>query len=196
MMANGDIYTLCPVMPLRTTIALSKLQRLKAYLSLQGSVEEQKWLEELVKQVPQTEGPSTPSRSILSRSTAKKAKEETDAPDRNVRLHPPHLTEEGGPAPGSHKLPVRQGPARMDPAPEEAVDEIAATDLVLLSVDHSGEVAMTGDAGANESATSTKAGEGEDGVLVLAMVWSNGRVDVGLQVDGIRGSWTGQVRPD
>jgi hypothetical protein len=84
----------------------------------------------------------------------------------------------------------------MDPAPEEAVDEIAATDLVLLSVDHSGEVAMTGDAGANESATSTKAGEGEDGVLVLAMVWSNGRVDVGLQVDGIRGSWTGQVRPD
>lgn len=200
LMANGDIHTLCPVLPLRTSIALSKLYRLKAYLALEGSVEEQKWLAQLVKQVPPTDAATAaPTRSILSRSTIKKApvqeQEDREVPDRIVKVHPPHLTEEGGPAPGEHRTVHRQGPAKINPAPEEVEEEITATDLVLLNIPEKGTVGVgaSGARDAGQVGGGGTADEPEEGALVLAMIWSNGRVDFGIEVEAVKGSWAEKV---
>lgn len=83
-----------------------------------------------------------------------------------VRLHPPHLTVNGGPAPGLHRPLLRQGPVLLDPAPEELgadVDEDKATDLLVL-----------------------EAGEGE---LVFGVCWAGGRVDLGMMLDTPSPRW-------
>ena len=189
LMANGDIHTLCPVLPLRSSTQLSQLIRLKAYLAVEGSKEEQQWLEGLAKQIPPPssgDAPQTPPKSILSRSVARKAQAEAEVPDRVVRLHPPHLTEGGGPAPGAHMAVQKVGPVIMDPAPGEGEEEDAAVDLVLLNV--------AGKA-VGQQAAEIAAGESKqrDGLQVLAVVWSDGRVAVGIQADAVSGSWAGKV---
>lgn len=60
LLANGDIYTLCPVLPFRMEVPLKWVQRLKAYISHSGSEEEQYWLESLTRQI-QLEGPGAAS---------------------------------------------------------------------------------------------------------------------------------------
>ena len=159
LMANGDIHTLCPVLPLRSSTQLSQLIRLKAYLAVEGSKEEQQWLEGLAKQIPPPssgDAPQTPPKSILSRSVARKAQAEAEVPDRVVRLHPPHLTEGGGPAPGQHMVVKKVGPVMMDPAAEEGEAFIDLTPAqralqaelreyfsTLISADEAADIATT-----------------------------------------------------
>jgi hypothetical protein len=105
------------------------------------------------------------------------------------------LTEEGGPAPGEHLAVQRQGPAKINPAPEEVEDEITATDLVLLNIPEKGAVGP-GASGARDRGQVEGGGatdEPEEGALVLAMVWSNGRLDFGLEVEAVKGSWAEKV---
>lgn len=185
-MANGDIYILCPVLPLRAQLQLSYIKRLKAYVDDNDTLEAQTWVENLAKQVPQVEErTSSPPRSLLSRSLAK-TKKEVEEVDRPILVHPPHLSPSGGPATGIHAPLERQGPIIFDPAPEEGEDEEAATDMVLLSVPAS--------TAGQEGSESAQGRANAEHLRVLSVVWGNGRVDVGLDVEGTKGRWFGQVR--
>lgn len=170
-------------------MSLKWVQKLKAYITEKGGEEERYWLDSLTKQI-QLDGPSssatpaspTPNmrKSILGRSTRDPVESvqeiEVDG-DQIIRLHPPHLTLSGGPAPGLHMEIERQGPATFDPAPPEGDDEDIASDLVLVSV---------------ETAVGVKGKEGRHGeVRILAVCWRGGRVDIGVEVDRAQGRWVG-----
>jgi nucleoporin NUP82 len=147
LIANGDLYTMGPVMPIHAEIPLRYLQGLKAFTDARlkqskhaGDVFsdegaratlQAQWVDGLVRQVKKVEGKQ----------------------GEVVRLHPPHLTETGGPAPGLHRSVMLQGPVIFSPGSQEvgaADDEDAASDLAMV----------------------------ED---MLAIAWSGGRVDLGVR---------------
>lgn len=176
-MANGDVYTLCPVSPFRAEVRVEWIQRLKAYVGEAGTEEERYWVESIARQVQVPEsadsaGPGTPSirASILGRSTRQPVNQETTKMDGNqlVKLHPPHLTAAGGPAPGIHREVEIQGPAIFEPAPEEDEEDMAS-DLVPLTV---------------------LGTEGPGGnVRFMGICWSSGRMDVGTEIERVQGRW-------
>ena len=153
LIANGDLYTMGPVMPIHAEIPLRYLQGLKAYtdakvkrsraadvFSDDGARSElqAQWVDGLIRQIKKVEGTQ----------------------GEVIKLHPPHLTETGGPAPGLHRSVMLQGPVVFSPGPQElgaAEDEDAATDFVMM----------------------------ED---MLAIAWSGGRVDLGIS-RGIEPRW-------
>nr|XP_019043367.1 hypothetical protein I302_07943 [Kwoniella bestiolae CBS 10118]OCF22297.1 hypothetical protein I302_07943 [Kwoniella bestiolae CBS 10118] len=170
LIANGDIYTMGPILPLRTEMPIRYLQGLKAYsearlAKIQGEARDvfgageaglgratfqAQWVESLVKQV--------------------KMAEQQKKDEGTVRVHPPHLTESGGPAPGAHRALLRQGPLVYSPAPQDIGngdedDEQAATDLYISHIPPSEE---------------EENGETE---TIIAIAWSGGRVDIGLEVE-------------
>lgn len=196
LMANGDIYVMGPVTPLHTEMSLRDLQGLKAYAD--GKLKRDgesgrigmltQWVDGLVRQVKadddtrrRREEESTLSRrnstlyghrrsgSAVSAISMEKA----PPPEGVVRIHPPHLTERGGPAPGIHRSIMRQGPVLLDPAPldvsngEEDEDQVASDLYIFASV----------------------LNEGEQGVTVVAIAWSGGRVDLGIQVNKPEPRW-------
>jgi nucleoporin NUP82 len=163
-------------------VPLHWVQRLKAYVTQKGSEEEQYWLTSLARQIhlERPEAPSSPGvrMSILGRSTMGSGEvEKGPEVDREqlVRLHPPHLTASGGPAPGVHMEVERQGPAVFDPAPPEGDEDDVASDLILVGVVPSG----TGQKGAVGV------------VRVLGVCWSSGRVDIGVETAPVMGRWVG-----
>ncbi|CAK9780672.1 hypothetical protein CC85DRAFT_287955 [Cutaneotrichosporon oleaginosum] len=209
LMANGDIYTMGPVLPLSADVPEEYLGALQAFVAermdeiddmevkqpgQEGSAEyaslvgrrqmQEAWVSAVVTQCSSdSEGePSTPSTSPRRRGYGLPA-----SPPRSerlpplpgfVRVHPPHLTAAGGPAPGAHRPLARQGPLLFNPAPQEVgngddVDEQSATDLTILHA--FGNVP-----------------EGQDpglGINVLAIAWSSGRVDLGIEPDGSEPRW-------
>lgn len=189
LLANGDVYTLCPVLPFRCEVPLKWIQRLRAYVQETGSEEERYWLDMLSRQVHiessgAASSPGSPSvrMSILGRSTrkeqAEKKEEEEVNGDQLVQLHPPHLTKSGGPAPGLHMELERQGPAVFDPAGPEGDEEDVASDLMVVAVGAGGDGKE----------------KGKEGVRVVGVCWSAGRVDVGIEVGKVQGRWAGSGR--
>ena len=171
--ANGDIYTMGPIVPFRMEIPLESLQRLKLQFDTVGG-HGREWVEDLVKQaqagkgVPSANGAPSPSPGGMLRegSTDSMLGSTLDQPPEGyVRLRPPHLTASGGPAPGHHRPLLRQGPLVFSPGPpDEDDDDDVASDLTW---------AITGDPG--------------EPVLVLA--WSDGRVDVGVAAEPLVPRW-------
>ncbi|WVF68598.1 hypothetical protein IAT40_003367 [Kwoniella sp. CBS 6097] len=220
LIANGDLYTMGPILPLHTELPIRYLQGLKAYSEarlarVQGqardvfgasaaglgrAVFQAQWVESLVKQVrlaeeartKKEEDIATPSRrtSMLSRSvrggendTPTKARRPAEG---TVRVHPPHLTEAGGPAPGAHRALLRQGPVVFSPGRQDIGngdedEEQVATDLYFSEVGTSGEEP-------EGSATGEKQ-------RIVAIAWSGGRVDVGLEVESPEPRWLSSRDP-
>ncbi|OWZ47967.1 hypothetical protein C356_02682 [Cryptococcus neoformans c45] len=105
-----------------------------------------------------------------------------------VRVHPPHLTDSGGPAPGAHRALRRQGPVVFSPGPqdvgnvdEDLEEEQMATDLLIMEV------------GANEMEAGGS--KGTEGQTVIAIAWSGGRVDIGLELDAPEARWISSRDP-
>ncbi|KIR68697.1 hypothetical protein I314_01120 [Cryptococcus bacillisporus CA1873] len=105
-----------------------------------------------------------------------------------VRIHPPHLTESGGPAPGAHRALLRQGPVVFSPGPqdvgnvdEDLDEEQMATDLLIMQV----------------GADNTEAGGSKktEEQTVIAIAWSGGRVDIGLELDAPEARWVSSRDP-
>jgi nucleoporin NUP82 len=192
MMANGDLYTMSPVLPLHAEVPVNYLQGLASHAKESGGQAEKRWVDSLVRQVKASEDLikqreeeieqmlSTPMRDGgLKAGSEIPAREIPTARNGMVRLHPPHLTETGGPAVGQHRDLARQGPFTFSPGPpadDDGEDEPVTCDLMVSAV---------------------PVGEGEsERVNVVAMTWSHGRLDVGLEQDAIRPQWmTNKVSP-
>lgn len=209
LMANGDIYTMGPVLPLHAEVPASYLNSLQAWVGersqaleaagkaepgQEGSAEyaslvgrrqlQETWVAALVKQSAQEDdvvsASSPPRRRGFGLRDSPPSPPRTDdkppPPPGYVRVHPPHLTASGGPAPGIHRPIMRQGPMLFDPAPQEVgngddVDEQSATDIAIVHA--------TGDS------------DDESGprVNVLAIAWSSGRVDLGVDAETSEPRW-------
>ncbi len=208
-MANGDIYTMGPVLPLNAEVPASYLASLQAWVAEgtrqledakarpgeEGSAEyaslvgrrqlQEAWVSAVVKQGLPDEEPSTPSTPPRRRGfglrDAPPSPQQSDRPPPPpgfVRVHPPHLNPTGGPAPGIHRPLARQGPLLFNPAPQEVgngddIDEQSATDITILHA--AGDVPEGEEAGPR--------------VDVLAIAWSSGRVDLGIDADGCEPRW-------
>ncbi|KAK8849523.1 hypothetical protein IAR55_004857 [Kwoniella newhampshirensis] len=218
LIANGDLYTMGPILPLHTEMPVQYLQGLKAFTDVRlarteteakdafGAGEaglgratfQAQWVGSLVKQVKlaeeartkrnQVEVSETPSRrtSRLSRSTRGMGEQSpslsrSTAPREGiVKVHPPHLTQSGGPAPGPHRALLRQGPAVFNPGPHEVGnfddnddEDQMASDLFVAEV----------------AATYEDREQSKDKETVIAIGWSGGRVDVGLEVEKPEPRW-------
>lgn len=216
LMANGDIYTMGPVFPLHAEVPLRYLQGLKAYCEgvprqVKETDEEEvdeldakigraslqvQWVDSLVRQVKQADKTrrqrqedemTSPTRrsSLLSDRTRRAGSEALSYAPRSapaegmVRLYPPHLTETGGPAHGVHRAVMRQGPMVCNPGPQDVgvgaeEEKQVGSDLMVFSAGReSGQVDQV---------------RGED-VAFLAIAWSGGRVDIGLQVEKPEPRW-------
>ncbi|WVR08211.1 hypothetical protein IAU60_005258 [Kwoniella sp. DSM 27419] len=212
LVANGDLYTIGPVIPLKTDMPAVYLQGLKVYTERRLEVIQRQavnafgagdanvgramlqaaWVEALVKQTRTSEGARGQRESsgertnqsaragILGRSTtapgspSQVPRSATDT----LRVHPPHLTESGGPAPGAHRAMLRQGPIVFSPGPQEVGhgdgdEDPAATDLYVSAL---------------RSQDDKEEANGLD-ETVIAIAWSNGRVDIGLEVEKPEPRW-------
>lgn len=186
LIANGDLYAMGPIMPLRTEMPRRYLQSLKAYVQerrhrLRGAKTDQAeqdrldswdtWVDSLVSQ---SRDLRSDSQNRLSTETNPRAGDESF-----VQLHPPHLTATGGPAPGMHKSLSRQGPVIYSPGPSESPDdseEDAANDISVLVMPR-----HQADALQDEASSSTISG--------FAIAWSSGRMDVGLMARAPEPAW-------
>lgn len=173
LIANGDVFTMGPVMPLRTEASLRWLYSLKAFADerirrlrdasdrqddshlFERALMQSKWVDALVTQA-----------SYATQSGSNQNSDDT------LTLHPPHLSPSGGPAPGAHRSLLRQGPVTFEPAPPEGDEEDVASDIIRLSLGKD-----TGKSGSNRS------------VGAMAIAWSSGRVDLCLEVDDFEPRW-------
>ena len=171
--ANGDLYYMGPILPSRATVPLTWIQGVKVLADQVGGLKVG-WVESLVRQVDEQlrrredDGASLSGAGVGSGGLGASLMGNAEAEEEVVRLHPPHLTPSGGPAPGTHRAVVRQGPVVLDPAPQESgaalEDEDQAMDLVLL--------------------------QGDEGEVVHGIAWSGGRVDLGIMVDPPMPRWS------
>ncbi|WWC95514.1 hypothetical protein V866_002379 [Kwoniella sp. B9012] len=211
LLANGDIYSMGPILPLRTEMPIRYLQGLKAYsetrlakiqneardvfgagqAGLGRATFQAQWVESLVKQVKiaeqqkkdesSYESPTSRRTSLLNRSTSVRSNDtstKSRPAEGTVRVHPPHLTESGGPASGAHRALLRQGPLVYSPAPQDIGngdedDEQAATDLYISQIRSSGD--------------DEEGGRSDE--TIIAIAWSGGRVDMGLEVEKPEPRW-------
>jgi hypothetical protein len=72
----------------------------------------------------------------------------------------------------------RQGPAVFDPAGIEGDEEDVASDVMVVAVSAEGEGTA----------------KGKEGVRVVGMCWSAGRVDIGIEAGKVQGRWAGSGR--
>ena len=191
LVANGDIYTMGPIIPFKAEMPVSYLQMLRAFTTAQlsrqsddvfrdGSVGyvraqmQAQWVDHLCKQVKLGEEvrkrrEETPPRRSSRQASA--TPQTTETPLGKVLVHPPHLTEHGGPAPGVHHAVLRQGPLALSAGVREADDfdpEDAATDLGFFVLH-------------NDATDDLADDEGE--VSLLAVAWASGSLDIGVEVD-------------
>jgi nucleoporin NUP82 len=191
LIANGDVYTMNPILPLRAELPLRYLQGLKSYVrQRRRKAEDYKvgeeidradswdiWVGHLIKQYKEgSKNDESPNKSSKRSASVPPVSDKQDT----VKVHPPHLTSTGGPAAGSHKALTRQGPIVFSPAPQEADDddeENYASDITVMRV-------STGDADEDED------GSGEE-IRVMSIVWSSSRVDIGLYTEVSEPAWVG-----
>ncbi|WVQ73284.1 hypothetical protein IAR50_002852 [Cryptococcus sp. DSM 104548] len=216
LLANGDIYLIGPVLPLRTEMPVHYLQTLKTLVDTRlaraqseardvfgagnsgmGRLTQQaEWVDALVNQVRQEEEARArreeegEPRQVLGRSALGQSVRQTGSPFRlaeetatkpreaHVRVRPPHLTASGGPAPGSHRPFLRQGPLVFSPGPQEVAngdddleEEQSATDLVIVEV------------GPEDEDSEDVKGKKKMREVVFAIAWSGGRVDIGIETE-------------
>lgn len=213
LMANGDIYTMGPVLPFHAEVPVSYLASLQAWVAerskelgeagkatpgQEGSAEyaslvgrrqlQEAWVQAVVKQNATEEAVAgTPPRRRgfgLRDPPSPPRSDKPPPPPGYVHVHPPHLTASGGPAPGIHRPLMRQGPILFDPAPQEVgngddVDEQCATDLVIMHA--------TGDVG--DASGEEREDDSGPRVNVVAIAWSSGRVDLGVDTEGSEPRW-------
>ena len=188
LIANGDVYTMNPILPLRAELSLRYLQGLKAYVKQRRRKAEDGrdglgidqadswdiWVGDLVKQYREgSKIEDSPIKSKRSSSiTPQHSKEDT------VKIHPPHLTSTGGPATGSHKALLRQGPVIFTPAPQEddENEETYASDIAILRVP-------------TQDSNEEDEDHVEDEIRLMGIAWSSSRVDVGLYNDVSEPVW-------
>lgn len=212
LMANGDVYTMGPALPLHADVPATYLQSLSAWVTErtkrlekadagqvgdEGSAErasyagrlalQAQWVDAVLRQARNSRDDgdadqnASPARrrgfGLHESTTASTARADRPAPGPGmVRVHPPHLTESGSPAPGVHRPLVRQGPVVFNPSPQDVgngdgVDEQSATDLIVLRA-----------SGDNEDDNGPR-------VNVIAIAWSAGRVDLGVAIDTPEPRW-------
>nr|XP_018260420.1 uncharacterized protein I303_07339 [Kwoniella dejecticola CBS 10117]OBR82578.1 hypothetical protein I303_07339 [Kwoniella dejecticola CBS 10117] len=175
LIANGDIYTMGPILPLHTEMPIRYLQGLKAYSEtklarIQGEARDvfgagqaglgrvsfqHQWVESLVKQVRLAEEARQRARDEISESPV----------SRRTSL----------------LALLRQGPYVYSPAPQDIGngdedEEQAATDLLVSDVP-------------------PPEGQEGEGSSVIAIAWSGGRVDIGLEVDKPEPRWLSSRDP-
>lgn len=178
---------MAPVLPLRAELQVKYLQGLKAYTKqrrrrAEASKDEYEidrvdswdlWVSSLIKQYKDGKKDESAQRSSRDHD-AGPGGDKVDM----VKLHPPHLTATGGPAPGVHRALVRQGPVIFSPGPQEADDdyeESYASDIAIMR-------SSTRDEGGEDGSS------GED-VKAVGIVWSSGRIDIGLLIDAAEPVW-------
>lgn len=187
LIANGDVFTMNPILPLRAELPLRYLQGLKAYVKQRRRKAEDGrdglgidqadtwdiWVGNLIKQYREgIKFEDSPSKSKRSASIVP-----PDSKEDTVRIHPPHLTSTGGPATGTHKAILRQGPVIFTPAPQEddEDEETYASDIAILKVS-----AHDGD---DDDETTREESS------MLSIAWSSSRMDIGLYTEVSEPAW-------
>ena len=161
-----------PIIPLKALVPIEWIQSLRLAVERESlGIEMENWVDNLVKQVRESEERKKDDQERYHSPSRQRrvsiGEEEDGVEEGKVKLHPPHLTFSGGPAPGRHVPLSRQGPIMYDPAPQEIgadIDEDVASDILFF--------------GANE-----------DGDAVMAVCWAGGRVDLGVIVDPLLPRW-------
>lgn len=177
-----------PILPLRAELPLRYLQGLKAYVKQRRRKAEgcrdglgidqadswDIWVGDLIKQYREGSKAEDSPNSSTKRSSSLYP---TNSKEDSVTVHPPHLTSTGGPATGSHKALLRQGPVIFTPAPQEEDEdeETYASDIAILKVPtHDGD---------DEEDTS------REEIRVMSIAWSSSRVDIGLYTEVSEPVW-------
>jgi nucleoporin NUP82 len=119
------------------------------------------WVSQLIKQYK--EGNKV-DKSSKSSSGSAPGNDKTDT----AKLHPPHLTSTGGPAPGVHRALVRQGPVVFSPGPEETDDDTEES--------YASGIAITSSSTRDDDDEEHSSGES---IKAMCIAWSSGRVDIG-----------------
>lgn len=167
LMANGDIYAICPYLPQNATVPQAYIEGLEMFLA--GKTQRLK--------EHAADGLSAPERMALSRRLAEQHKYARRILQHIEKQDPPQLgkMELHAPLAAANRLrmvtsPVDlstiqiQGPMLLQPEPAELEDsdDPKATDLTYLG---------TGDLG------------------VIAVAWTDGRVDICIEAERIEAQW-------
>lgn len=212
LMANGDMYSMGPVLPLHAEVPIEYIASLQAWVSekakilktrseasstpgQQGSAEhaalvgrvalQEAWVKNVAKQAAgQDDKPTTPAkrRGFGLRDPSPTRGNAAPPPPGYARIHPPHLTATGGPATGMHRPLMRQGPLLIDPAPQEVGNGVDIDEQVATDI---------------TVIRAAEDGTADDGDLVnvVAVAWSGGRVDLSIEEDAPEPRWMSSRDP-
>lgn len=210
LMANGDVYTMGPVLPLHAEVPAAYLQNLQAWVaekqrrlksegqqsaehaSAVGRVGLQvQWVDALVRQAERgSEDQASPAQSTTSHRRGFGLREPSPepSPERTpprpgfVHVHPPNLTPSGSPAPGVHRPLLRQGPALFDPAPQEVGNGDEIDEQVASDI-------VVFPAAVEEPTGPTEP------INVVGIAWSGGRIDIGIEEGAPEPRWLSSRDP-
>jgi nucleoporin NUP82 len=157
---DGDIYTLCPIMPTKCVSTRTAVSRMKALISFRREtarldntcsladketcLNQTRWISDILGQISMTEFMD------LTASPAFAAIDTEDV----VSFKRPNKV---------RPTPALQGPVLFQPAPAPMDNILSdANDIVFLNA---------------------------DGIGVVVTTWQGGRVDLGVLVDGVEGAW-------
>lgn len=164
-----------PILPLRTELPVRYLQGLKASTKQRRRRAEvmkdgyeidrvdswDLWVSQLIKQYKEGNKVEKSSRADSGLGSG------SDKMD-SAKLHPPHLTSTGGPAPGVHRALIRQGPVVFSPGPEETDDDTEES--------YASDIAITSSSTREDDDEERSSGES---IKAMCIAWSSGRVDIG-----------------
>ncbi|KAF8709136.1 Nuclear pore component, partial [Rhizoctonia solani] len=159
--SEGELWATCPFLPANATPPASYIQGLEYFINAKSS-----------RLPPEISGPQLKYVSSLKQQLKPISSPADD------QLLPTCLVH----APVSHSFPpARQGPFLLQPAPKELGDGLAS-DIVYLNIQVPNELIGNGLADLKNSPDGTS-------IPVIAIVYTDGKVDVCLDVEKIEAKW-------
>ncbi|KAG8730544.1 hypothetical protein FRC11_006446 [Ceratobasidium sp. 423] len=158
---EGEIWATCPFLPANTTPPISYIQGLEYFVNTKGA-----------RLPPEISGPQLKYVSSLRQQLKPISSPVDDQPLPTCLVH----------APVSLSFPpARQGPFLLQPAPKELGDGLAS-DIVYLDIEISNDSTSNGPVVTKNSVEGTS-------IPVIAIAYSDGKVDVCLDVEKVEAKW-------
>ncbi|KAH7343719.1 hypothetical protein B0J17DRAFT_643651 [Rhizoctonia solani] len=159
---EGELWATCPFLPANATPPISYIQGLEYFVNAKSA-----------RLPPEISGPQLKYVSSLKQQLKSISSPVDDQPLPTCLVH----------APVSISFPpARQGPFLLQPAPKELGDGLAS-DIVYLDVEIPNDSANNGPIDSKTSAESTP-------IPVIAVAYSDGKVDICLDVEKVEAKWT------
>lgn len=159
---EGEVWATCPFLPANATPPISHIQGLEYFVNAKST-----------RLPPEISGPQLKYIASLKEQLKPISSPVDDQPLPACLVH----------APVSLSFPpARQGPFLLQPAPKELGDGIAS-DIIYLDV-------QVPDDSPNKGRPGSKSEVGETLIPVVAIAYSDGKVDVCLDVEKVEAKWT------